>query len=289
MSDLPSENHTHSRLHRTVAAALVIAMEPISAAWADDMPALDCLLEPETRVEISSAVPGVLETIHVERADVISEGQPIARLESSVEEALVTVAAARADMSAELESRRTQLAYAQRKLERIKELHRTRSVSPSEKDEAETEVALARFELQRVENEQRLAELELEQARRALNQRTIRSPLSGVVSERYLSAGESVDERPIMRLVKIDPLRVEVIAPVELFGQIEPGMRARVTTEIPALGTHDAKVSVVDPIIDAASGTFGVRLTLPNPDHRLPGGLRCQAVFDAAPRDTAER
>ncbi len=270
-------------------AALFVTIATMSAASAGDLPELDCLLEPETRVDISSAVPGVLETVYVERADVVSEGDPIAKLESSVEEALVAVAAARADMGAELESRKTQLAYAQRKLERIKELHRTRSVSPSEKDEAETEVALARFELQRVEDEQRLAELELEQARRALSKRTIRSPLSGVVGERYLSAGESVDERPIMRLAKINPLRVEVIAPVELFGQIRAGMKARVTTEIPALGMHDATVSVVDPIIDAASGTFGVRLTLPNPGHQLPGGLRCQAQFQPPVPDTAAR
>ncbi|KPK38136.1 MAG: hypothetical protein AMJ69_09195 [Gammaproteobacteria bacterium SG8_47] len=289
MFDVSGKRPSTFQLGRIMAATFVMALCTASTIWARELPELDCLLEPETRVEISSAVPGVLETIYVERADMVSEGQPIAKLESSVEEALVAVATARADMSAEVESRQTQLAYAKRKLERIKELHRTRSVSPSEKDEAETEMALARLELQRVENEQRLAELELEQARRALNQRTIRSPFTGVVSERYLSPGESVDERPIMRLVKINPLRVEVIAPVELFGQIRTGMKARVSTEIPALGAHDATVTVVDPVIDAASGTFGVRLTLPNPNHRLPGGLRCQAVFESPASDTAER
>lgn len=288
MSDTSENRLIRCALQWPATVTLIVAMATMSPTAASDLPELDCLLEPEMRVEVSSAVPGVLEKIYVERADVVDEGQPIAKLESSVEEALVAVAAARADMSAELESSQTQLAYARRKLERIKELHRTRSVSPSEKDEAETEVALARFELQRIENEQRLAELELEQARRALSQRTIRSPFSGVVSERYLSAGESVDEKPIMRLVKIDPLRVEVIAPVELFGRIRPGMTARVSTELEALGIQNATVSVVDPIIDAASGTFGVRLTLPNPGHRLPGGLRCRALFEPPARNTAD-
>jgi hypothetical protein len=36
---------------------------------------------------------------------------------------------------------------------------------------------------------------------------------------------------------------------------------------------------VVDPVIDAASGTFGVRLELPNSDYRLPAGLRCKVRF----------
>jgi len=38
---------------------------------------------------------------------------------------------------------------------------------------------------------------------------------------------------------------------------------------------HTAKVTVVDRVIDAASGTFGVRLQLENPDNRFPAGIRC--------------
>ena len=38
-------------------------------------------------------------------------------------------------------------------------------------------------------------------------------------------------------------------------------------------------VEVVDPMFDAASGTFGVRLTLPNPDRKIPAGLKCRARF----------
>ena len=44
-------------------------------------------------------------------------------------------------------------------------------------------------------------------------------------------------------------------------------------------GTHTARVKVVDPVIDAASGTFGVRLELPNPNYRLPAGLKCKVRF----------
>jgi hypothetical protein len=36
---------------------------------------------------------------------------------------------------------------------------------------------------------------------------------------------------------------------------------------------------VVDPMFDAASGTFGVRLTLPNPERKIPAGLKCRARF----------
>jgi hypothetical protein len=37
---------------------------------------------------------------------------------------------------------------------------------------------------------------------------------------------------------------------------------------------------VVDQVLDAASGTFGVRLALPNPGQQLPAGIRCKVQFE---------
>jgi hypothetical protein len=42
-------------------------------------------------------------------------------------------------------------------------------------------------------------------------------------------------------------------------------------------------VTVVDRMLDAASGTFGVRLVLPNPDLLLPAGIPCKVVFEMNP------
>jgi hypothetical protein len=44
---------------------------------------------------------------------------------------------------------------------------------------------------------------------------------------------------------------------------------------------HEATVTVVDRVIDAASGTFVVRLELPNPDYTQPAGTRCRASFSS--------
>jgi multidrug efflux pump subunit AcrA (membrane-fusion protein) len=41
-------------------------------------------------------------------------------------------------------------------------------------------------------------------------------------------------------------------------------------------------VTVVDPVVDAASGTIGIRLELPNPGHRLPAGTKCEVRFPIA-------
>ena len=67
--------------------------------------------------------------------------------------------------------------------------------------------------------------------------------------------------------------------PVEMLGSVRVGMRAKVTPEEPVTGVYTAKVAIVDKVVDAASGTFGVRLKLPNPDYRLPSGLKCKVIF----------
>jgi hypothetical protein len=55
-----------------------------------------------------------------------------------------------------------------------------------------------------------------------------------------------------------------------------------VQPEAPVGGSYSATVAVVDQVFDAGSGTFGIRLALPNPDQRLPAGLRCRAAFTVA-------
>jgi hypothetical protein len=75
---------------------------------------------------------------------------------------------------------------------------------------------------------------------------------------------------------------------VAFYGQIHRGDEATVLPDQPLGGQYAAKVVIVDPVIDAASGTFGVRLLLPNSDWRLPAGLRCRAAFGPAAAGSAE-
>jgi multidrug efflux pump subunit AcrA (membrane-fusion protein) len=82
-----------------------------------------------------------------------------------------------------------------------------------------------------------------------------------------------------LKLAQIDPLNVEVILPVNQILSIRVGMRAKVIPEAPIRSQYMAEVKIVDGVIDAASGTFGVRLDLPNPNQQLPAGLKCKVIF----------
>jgi len=214
----------------------------------------DGLIEPSEVVDVSSQVAGILEEVMVERGDKITKGQVIAQLNSDIEEAASELAMVRVE-------------FGKRKVFRNEDLNKKELVSIHDLDEMQTEL--------------RISELQLRDAQAKLEIRTIRSTIDGVVVERFLSPGEYVGEDPIMKIACIDPLYVEVVVPAEKFGMIKKDDKAEVSLDIPKLRKYSASVIIVDRVIDAASGTFGVRLILPNPDYLLPAGLKCKVKFPA--------
>jgi RND family efflux transporter MFP subunit len=230
-------------------------------------------------VELSSPVDSVLETILVDTGDYVTRGQTVATLESAIEKARVKLARLHAQSVTDINHRKVQLQYAQRYDQRMANLFSKNSVSQYERDKAETEVLLAEIELRKAHEKKRIAQLNLELALSQLELKTIKSPIDGIVVDRYAMVGESVSERVIMKLAKVNPLKVELIAPTEYFGLITRGMQVEIYPEQPANQVLKATVTVVDRLIDPASGSFTVRMELPNPEDRLVGGVNCLAKF----------
>jgi multidrug efflux pump subunit AcrA (membrane-fusion protein) len=223
-----------------------------------------------------------------------------ASVKVKMEKASLAIARARAELDAVINARRADLDLAIRKQNRTEELFKKDFVPFAEMDESETKRRLAEAQLEEaVQNKRfseleyrrqeaqledalvnkRLAELEYERSFEVVKRMTITSPIDGVVVERFLSAGEYVETESILKLAQIDPLNVEVILPVAMYRSIRMDISAEVVPEPPVGGSYTAKVKVIDKVVDAASGTFGVRLELPNPNNRLPGGLKCKVVF----------
>lgn len=212
----------------------------------------------------------------------MKKGMLLAKLSSAQELAALNLARSRAGMRGELKAAETRLDIAQKKRKRAEELVKQGFVSANAMDEAEAEFRLAREQLRANRENLALAELEVKRAEEILAQRSILSPVNGIVAQVMLGPGElasSNQKDPIMSVLEIDPLNVEVVLPVSEFGKIKAGQTASVTPDDPVGGRYSAKVEVVDANLDATSGTFGVRLRLPNPANRIPAGARCHVRF----------
>ena len=256
---------------------ILLTSAPLMAAKSTE---LDCLVRPEMYIDLSSSVNSTLTEMLVKTGDVIKKGQPLVQLESSVEKAKVKLAKMQAASFSEIKNRKTQLKYAKRNNKRHQALYARKSISLFEKDKAETEVALAEIELIKARENKQIAQLNLEQKQAELALRTIKSPIDGIVVDTYARVGEFIAERTIMKLAQIDPLRVELIVPTEYFGKITPGMKVKIYPEHPVNKVYQATVTVVDQLIDPASGSFTVRMAIPNPGDKLIAGVNCIARFD---------
>ena len=250
---------------------LALAATPAGAA---EYP---CLIEPNQLLKLAAAVSGVITDVEVARGDRVKKGQVLARLDSEVEEANAQIAQVRAANDTALKSGKARLDFLKRKQTRNEKLHVTDAASFAQLDEATSDAMVAAAQLQEAELNLAQARLEAQRAGGLLRQRRVISPVDGIITERSLGPGEfRNDQATILTVAEMDPLRVETYLPIAMHGHINVGDRIEVLPEAPIGGAFTATVSVVDQVFDAASGTIGVRLRLPNPNFRLPAGIHCR-------------
>jgi len=269
-------------MHKLFGFSLLIALFGSEVIAQTQEPAqLNCRIEPSVVVEMSSPVEGLISEVLVDKNDEVKKGDVLARLDAGLEAATAELRRVQAELTSDVQAQQLALEFSNRAFARVKDLYEKKAASFSEFDKLKTEQAIAQQQLQQAQDRKRQAELEHKRALADLQRRTLVSPIDGVVVERMKEPGEHIDFEPVLRLAQLDPLRVEVFAPASLYGKVKAGMTASV---VPELGiadrSYNAQVVLVDQVIDGPSNTFGIRLSFPNPDNRLPSGLKCRVTFD---------
>ncbi len=220
------------------------------------LPSVGCVIEPSVRIDISSPVEGVLAERPVKLGASVSKGEQLFSLRSDVESASVELAEIRAE-------------FALRHYERNEGLYRDELISVHERDEFQTEF--------------QVAIKELEQAKAVLSLRSVQSPINGVVIDYFVESGEFVKTEPVMALASLDPLKVEIVMPYESLGTVLEETVLTIFPVEPVGGAYPAKITMIDPIVDAASGTYRIRAHVDNPKNTLPAGIECKVSADTSP------
>ncbi|MBL8378812.1 MAG: efflux RND transporter periplasmic adaptor subunit [Burkholderiales bacterium] len=273
---------------RAAAAATLLVF---ASAAANPAPPLrvGCLIQPESIAEVGSPVIGAVETLHVERGDLVRRGQVLATLKADVERASLSIAQARAQSDAEVQAAQANLDFLRQKQTRTEDLVQKNFLSRQVLEQARAEADIAAQKLTQATEQRRVLRRELDLAQAQLEVRNIRSPIDGVVAERYVATGERIDQKQMFRIARVDPLKVELIVPASQFGTIQAGSNTDITPDVPGIGARTAKVVLVDRIIDAGSNTFRVRASLPNPGGAIPAGARCTSALVATQRGEAAK
>jgi cobalt-zinc-cadmium efflux system membrane fusion protein len=245
------------------------------------VPAIGCLISPNRSADIGSPVTGIIESIAVDVGDSVRHGQVLVTLRSEVESAGERAAQARWRVDAEVRAAEASLELARQRYARSSELLAQGFLSPLAVEQSLTELRVAEQKLAQGNSQRDVLATDLEVVRAQVSQRVVRAPFAGTIVERFRQPGERVEDRPLLRLVSLDPLRVDLLVPASRFGHYTAGDRLQLQPELAGVRPVAAEITHVDRVIDAASNTFRVRLSLPNPQQRLPAGARC--TVDEAP------
>lgn len=249
---------------------------PGTSARAAPRPTVGCLIGPEAVADIGTPVTGLVAFVAVDRGDTVRTGQTLIQLENEVERNNFEAARSRATMDADVRAAEANVALARQRHVRATELVDKGFASPQTLEQALAEHEVAAQKLQQARSQKTVTNHELGLVKAQLSQRTLKSPFNGVVIERFVSPGERAEDKPLLRLAMLDPLRVELVMPATRWGSVAVGDSVPIVPELPGANALKAQVSHIDKIIDAASNTFRVRLALPNPGNRLPAGARCR-------------
>jgi membrane fusion protein, multidrug efflux system len=202
----------------------------------------DANLLVEREVGLGSRMSGIIDSIQAERGASVKKGQALASLDQR---------------EFELDRRAAEAAFsaADADFKRYQELYGQKLAS-----KAELEQRRARFEQ---------AKVDLEKAKLVIDRSVIRAPFDGIIVDRTVRVGQKVqisDTTPLFKISALDPLFVRVYLNESWLDRLRVGEPVTVVSSKFPRARSVGKISFLAPVIDSASGTFQVIVTVPR-DH----------------------
>ncbi len=236
-----------------------------------------CVLLPNKVSVLSAPREGQVKEVRVKRGQLVEPGQVLAMLEASDEQLVVKLSEFKANMEAPLASATARLNFEKSRYDRLYSLQQKRTISDLEVEESENALRVAEAELLAVQEQMKLAELEHERAQSAYERKIIRATHAGVVSKVLVKEGEYADPPDLIEISGIDPLRVDLLVEADLLHRVTKTSIFQVDINLPTSRSLSASPSLIDKVIDPASGTFLVRLEIDNSNMELTSGTGCLA------------
>lgn len=269
-------------------SVFVVAVVGTSAPAAHAQTRSEAFTEPFHTVELSPSEPGILAKLLVEEGDAVRTDDVLATLDSRVLEVNLRIARQAMQSRGKLRAAKAEYELKVQRLEKFKALRAQGYAHPDEYERAVADVEVAEATRLAAEEQSAIDALQFEKAQAELEQRSIRSPLNGVVAKvhheerEFISAPNSV----VLTVVQLNPLRIVFPLPTAEASRLSKGQS--VTVLLPDTGdTAAAQIELVSPVTDAESGLVRVKVLVPNPEGRYRAGVRAVLGGDPAVADVS--
>jgi HlyD family secretion protein len=224
-------------------------------------------------VEVGTQISGRIVKLYADFNDTVKKGQVIAQLDTTLLQSAVE------DAQASLESRKAQLAQADRELKRQESLHSQGIASDSDLNNAQYAFDVANAAV-------KSADAALDRARQNLDYATITAPVSGTVIERDVDVGQTVAASlaaPKLFLIANDLSQMQILAAVDEsdIGQIHQGQVARFTVKAYPERQFTGTVQQVrlQSTVDQNVVSYNVVINVANRERTLLPGMTATVEF----------
>lgn len=231
----------------------------------DDIVTLTASVEADKINNISSNSPNRIKQILVDEGMNVSKGQRLVVLDD----------VNTTSYQLQVDNAKAALRTVEADYNRAVELLRIGGGTRQQVDQMELQVVNARNAL-----------ASAERALRNVQENTVlTAPVSGVVTARNYDPGDMTASLPILTIGTVNPVKVVVNVNESDFAKVHTGMPATLSLQSYPDEEFSGKVTLVAPTVDAASRTFGVEITVPNPSGRILPGMfgRIQLNLGTAP------
>ena len=205
---------------------------------------------------VIAKVGGEVRSILVEEGDDVRSGDILARLDG--------------------DRLRLEMEQAEANLNKLKRDHQ-RNVDLSERG------LISAGDFEKIQYEMEALQATYDLAKLELGYTEIRAPIDGIVSERFIKLGNTIDvNAPTFQVTSLEPLVSYLHVPEREYRRIDPGQDAAIQIDALTGSQFNALVSRVSPVVDPATGTFKITIEVTDPSRRLKPGMfgRISIVYD---------
>jgi RND family efflux transporter MFP subunit len=223
-------------------------------------PTISGSLQPRTEARVRAEIAGPVERTHAEEGQRVRAGALLARLDdTAVRDAYLSAKSA-------VRTAESALQNAQRNLERSSRLAKAGALP-------ERDLETAQLNATNAEGALADAQARLASAGKQLAQTTVRAPITGVISEREVDAGDVVTVgAELFRIVDLGSLRLEASVAASEIDRLKPGM----PVEFGVSGydrRFTGRIERINPTVDPTTGQVRIYVTIPNERQSLVSGL----------------
>lgn len=259
----------------TVTAATVLELLPqdlarVGFAELQRTISLTGTLQPLNRSDVKSPLPGQLVSVTVREGERVRKGQVLATLDSSDLQARLR------DRQAALEGGQAQLALAAKMRQNNLVLLDKNFISQAAFDNAQGSYQAAAAAVKSLQ-------AQVEQSRKALADAVVRSPIDGIVAERFAEPGLSVPANAALLSVHdLSQMELEVLVPTGQIPAVRIGQKTSFGIEGFAGQRFDGRVERISPSAAAGARSIAVYVRIANPQQTLRGGMFAQGTIAVA-------